>query len=117
VIITRTLSKLLAAIALLGLLLSPFAPGALAMSMPASDITVSTMTGGAMPCCPDEAPGKNCAKTCPLMAMCANQALPAQLGFTVQVLRTQATKLVALDDAPLNDRADDPPPRPPKLFI
>ncbi len=113
----RTFSKLLAAIALLGMLLSPFAPGALAMSMPASDREASTMTGGAMPCCPDEAPAKNCAKTCPLMAMCVNQALPAELGFIVQMLRTQATKLVALDDAKLNSRADDPPPRPPKFFI
>ena len=116
VIVTRAISKLLVTVALLGMLLAPFGPSAVAMSMPAATMKASMMTGGAMPCCPDEAPVKNCAKTCPLMAMCVNQALPAQTGFVIQAVETLATKLVALNDTPLNGRADNPPPRPPKYF-
>jgi hypothetical protein len=117
VIVSRTVSKLLAAVALLGMLLAPFAPGAMVLSFPApATAGMSMMTGGAMPCCPDEAPAKNCMKSCPLLAMCVNQALPAQPGFMPRTFKTQVTKLVAANDAPLDGRAEHPLPKPPKLF-
>jgi hypothetical protein len=117
VIGSHTFSKLLAALALLGMLLAPFAPGAMAMSSSAhATADMSMMTGGAMPCCPDEAPARNCAKSCPLLAMCVNQALPAQPGFILQTFKMQPTRLVAANDAPLDGRAEDPLPKPPKFF-
>ena len=114
---SRTFVKLLTAVALLGMLLAPFAPGAMAMSSAAhATADMSMMTGGSMPCCPDEAPAKSCAKSCPLMAMCVNQALPAQPGFILQTFEMQPIKLVAANDAPLDGRAENPLPKPPKFF-
>jgi len=117
VIVSRIFVKLLTAVALLGMLLAPFAPGAVAMSIAAhATADMSMMKGGSMPCCPDEAPAESCAKSCPLMAMCVNQALPAQPGFILQTFEMQPIKLVAANDAPLDGRAENPPPKPPKLF-
>ena len=114
---SRTVFRLLTAAALLGMLLAPFAPGAMALSMTAhATADMSMMKGGSMPCCPDEAPAKNCAKSCPLLAMCVNQALPAQPGFIPRTFETQPTRLVAANDAPLDGRAENPLPKPPKFF-
>ena len=114
---SRTVFKLLAAVALLGMLLAPFAPGAMAMSIPAhATADMSMMKGGSMPCCPDEAPAKNCSESCPLLAMCVNQTLPAQPVFILQTFKMQPIKLVAANDAPLDGRAEHPLPKPPKFF-
>ena len=116
-IFARAFVKLLTAVALLGMLLAPLAPGAMAMSSAAhATADMSMMTGGSMPCCPDEAPAESCAKSCPLMAMCVNQALPAQPGFILQTFEMQPIKLVAANDAPLDGRAEHPLPKPPKFF-
>jgi len=52
-----------------------------------------------------------------LMAMCVNQALPAQAGLVSQPFSSWLTKLAFGNDAPLDGRAENPPPRPPKFFI
>ena len=113
---SRTVFKLLAAVALLGVLLAPLAPGAMVLSSAAHATADSMMTGGSMPCCPDEAPAKNCSKSCPLLAMCVNQTLPAQPVFILQTFKMQPIKLVAANDAPLDGRAEHPLPKPPKFF-
>ncbi len=50
------------------------------------------------------------------MAMCVNQALPAQPGFILRTFEVQPIKLIAANDAPLDGRAEDPLPKPPKFF-
>jgi hypothetical protein len=117
--ITRFLSLL----ALVGLISSPLARPAMAMSAAslqaaAMDDHAGMMNGqamGEMPCCPDEAPKSDCAKDCPLMALCAAtglQFLTALPGLKVPTM--QAATLAPDRSAELHGVAQRPPPKPPK---
>jgi hypothetical protein len=119
-----TIGDLLTVLAVLGLLLSPLARPTLAM---ASSMDVGAMAQGDtaahaamdmadMPCCPDSAPKSDCAKDCPLMALCgANtfQSAPHATGPVVSLAR--ARTVVPGNDASLDGFAQAPLPRPPDV--
>jgi hypothetical protein len=102
--------RLLALLAVIGLVLGPLAPSATAM--PAAQMDMSAD----MPCCPDEAPAKDCAgKLCPLLGVCMSIALQALLPGSAFALRDSDTAIVpGTNDIGLSGLASGPPPRPPK---
>jgi hypothetical protein len=117
------ISRLLTLLALVGLVLGPLARPAMSMSSPQAAVmddhaTGTVMNGQAMaemPCCPDEAPKSDCAKDCPLMALCtatgiqffaAAPALNLPTMHSVQFRPDRAAELRGL--------AERPPPKPPK---
>ena len=110
-----TISKLLAALAVLGLLLAPLARPAMAATMlSAADHAAMGMPAD-MPCCPEQGPAKDCAKDCPLMATCmvgSVQALPpvARLFAPPKA----AGPLLSGNDADPAGLSTGPPQRPPK---
>jgi len=116
-VIRSFFAKGLVAAALLGLLWSPLVR--VAMQMPAT-ATASEQNGlmADMPCCPDEAPAKgDCAKTCPLMAMCVTQFLHAPLAIVTPVSLSFASRLVPLNDRPLSGLDTLPGRKPPKSEV
>lgn len=117
---------LLSGLALLGLVGAPLARPAIAMTMPAAmhaamsdhapmSADAATAMPAEMPCCPDQAPGPDCAKDCPLMALCLVGTvlnLPAGAGLLVPV--RLAGLVLPVSDADLASLGRGPPPRPPK---
>jgi hypothetical protein len=82
---------LLSGLALLGLVGAPLARPAMAMNMPAAmhaamsdDAAMPADAAMAMPadmpCCPDKAPVPDCAKDCPLMALCLRNCSESVFG-------------------------------------
>jgi len=109
-----TMRTLLAALAIFGLILTPVAAPAMAM---AADDAAMTMSSD-MPCCPDQAPLPDCAKNCPLMALCMAWSvakLPAAIALFIPLGR--ASRLAAPHEAGLEGLALRPPPRPPKVEL
>ena len=113
-----TIPKLLAALAVLALLLAPLARPA--MAMPAvmhatmGDHASMEMTAD-MPCCPEKAPVPDCAKGCPLMAMCAAGSLQYMPTVSALVVPfTLASVVIPANGANLDGLTQRPPPRPPK---
>jgi hypothetical protein len=110
-----TISNLLAALAVLGLLAAPLVrPAMAAMMHTAAEHAAMDMPAG-MPCCPDQMPGKDCAKDCPLMATCVAtslQAMPA--GATLFTPPETAGILLPASDADPAGLSTGPPQRPPK---
>ena len=114
-----TIRHVLATLALLGLVLSPLAwpvmamdSGGMAQGVDMAGNAATDMTD--MPCCPDGAPKPDCAKVCPLLAMCMAktfQSTPYASG-PVRAL-TIAHTVLPRDDAKLHGIAQAPPPRPP----
>jgi hypothetical protein len=78
-------------------------------------IIMESNATGEMPCCPDEAPRSDCAKGCPLMALCAATGI---LFFApmpgLNVTMTPARAFIPGSVAELRGLAQRPPPRPPK---
>ena len=109
-----TISKLLAGLAVLGLLLAPLARPAMAATMlSAADHAAMEMPAD-MPCCPEQGPAKDCAKDCPLMATCmaSLQALPPIARLFVPL--KAAGRLLSGNDADPAGLSNGPPQRPPK---
>jgi len=111
------ISTLLAALAMLGLVLAPLARPAMAMPAGlmamAGDHTAMDMSAD-MPCCPDNAPVPDCAKDCPLMALCMAGTvlnLPASVGLLPPKL---ANVVLPTNETGLPGLNHGPPPRPPK---
>lgn len=109
------ISRLGAALAVLGLLLAPLARPVMAATMPAVPDHAALEMPADMPCCPERAPAKDCAKDCFLMAACMAgnlQATPpvAQLFIPPEA----ATVLLSGNDADLAGLSTGPPQRPPK---
>jgi hypothetical protein len=110
--------RLLAAFAILGLLLAPLAGPATAM--PAGTMTMADDHGAMdmsadMPCCPNKGSLPDCAKDCPLMALCLAGSvlnLPASGGLLMPL---ELASLVFPGNEPgLPGLNHGPPPRPPK---
>jgi hypothetical protein len=80
-----------------------------AMAMPSQQAAM-----GEMPCCPDETPKSDCAKDCPLMALCAAsiQFLPTAPELSIPVM--PAHTLLGASTAERSGLAQRPPPKPPK---
>jgi hypothetical protein len=116
------ISRLLVALAIVGLMLAPLARPAMAEAMKA-DLHVGMGANASdnmgmpadMPCCPDQAPVPDCGKDCPLMAMCLASMvlnLPASVGLALPV--TAAGLVLPGNDQDLSSLGHGPPPRPPK---
>jgi len=109
---------LLCGLALLGLVVAPLARPTMAMpsgmmSM-AGDHAAMDIPAD-MPCCPDKAPVSDCAKDCPLMALCTTGSvlnLPASAGLLMPL--KLASLAFPANDTDLASLNHGPPPRPPK---
>jgi hypothetical protein len=80
-----------------------------------SDATAAPMAAD-MPCCPDKAPAPDCAKDCPLMALCmAGGVVDFPAAITLVVPHRSVSVTFAENDADRAGLAHGPPPRPPKI--
>ncbi|MGE3832871.1 MAG: hypothetical protein AB7F76_17915 [Parvibaculaceae bacterium] len=110
------ISRLLVALALLGVLLAPLGPSIAAPMMKAQ--LVQTGMSADMPCCADEkSDDSGCGGTCPFVALCVashiSATTPVFLNGVLQ-LRLERSP-VAVDVVALASRAGDPPTRPPRV--
>lgn len=113
----RSIQRVLSILAVLGLLLAPFATPAMAVitdhqqAMSGQEAMQSDM-----PCCPHEQQKPDCAKKCPLMAICMTQSLQATLfGSSLSFPLRQATLVVLRDDRERDGLLQPPLPRPPNF--
>jgi len=80
-----------------------------------SDATAAPMAAD-MPCCPDKAPAPDCAKDCPLMALCmAGGVVDFPAAITLVVPHRSVSVTFAENDADRAGLTHGPPPRPPKI--
>jgi hypothetical protein len=80
-----------------------------------SDATAAPMAAD-MPCCPDKAPAPDCAKDCPLMALCmAGGVVDFPAAITLVVPHRSVSVAFAENDADRAGLTHGPPPRPPKI--
>jgi hypothetical protein len=80
-----------------------------------SDATAAPMAAD-MPCCPDKAPAPDCAKDCPLMALCmAGGVVDFPAAITLVVPHRSVSVSFAENDADRAGLTHGPPPRPPKI--
>jgi hypothetical protein len=105
--------------ALLGLILVPLGRpvmGAAAdMHAVMGDASAMPMAAD-MPCCPKKAPTPDCAKDCPLMALCmvgSFLSLPANI--VLPLLRMSASLALAGNEPDITGLTHGPPPKPPKI--
>jgi hypothetical protein len=102
------MTRLLAALAILGLIVGSFA--APTQARIANAVSVSSD----MPCCVDKA-APDCVKSCPLAIMCFDTSLP--VAATAVAARRVASDAIFFlhGDAPLRGVGCSPPRRPPRL--
>ena len=100
---------------MLGLLMAPLARPAMAVTTQAVIGHTAMEMPADMPCCPEQAPAKDCAKDCSLMATCMAGGLQAMPPFA-RVFTAPKTGGVTLsgDDVSLSGLRTGPPQRPPK---
>ena len=80
-----------------------------------SDANAAPMPSG-MPCCPEKAPVPDCAKGCPLMALCmAGSVLDFPAAMSLVVPNKFVRLTFAGNDADRVGLTHGPPPRPPKI--
>jgi hypothetical protein len=115
---SRFASRLLAVLALVGLIAQPFAVGANAtvpdqIIATSDDPSVSMPEG--MPCCPETQKKSDCAKVCPFMAACSGITFAATASGVALTAPVTLLAVIAPDDDPkLKGLAQGPPARPPK---
>ena len=109
-----TLRLLLPVLAVVGTVMAPLAAPAVAGTMSAA----ATMAMAEdMPCCPHEKPVMpDCAKACPLMALCLAKCFQNLPPVTALVLvpLVAAERMVPSDEAQWDSLPQAPPPRPPR---
>src|SRR5262245_41643359 len=116
-----TLRLVLPLLAVIGLLVAPIARSALAMpaashaqsSMAAAEDVMASMPEG-MPCCPDEAPSSDCAKNCPLLAICMSPCMQSLAAIGLLIPYRLAGRIAPGNDSHLERLGQPPPGRPPK---
>ena len=109
-----TIGRLLTVIAVIGLTVGPFVRPVAATGILQQQQTSSEMDSG-MSCCPDEEPSNNCAKTCPLMAVCMTVALQAMLPAACDLPSWSDHQAIALTpDDIRSGHPTGPPYKPPK---
>jgi hypothetical protein len=111
-------SRLLAVLALVGLIVGPLAPrAALAASdqiiAATADSSSADMPDG-MPCCPEKQKNPDCAKDCPFTAVCAGTAFPPVRGVVLAAPTALPALIGPVQAAKLQGLAHGPPARPPK---
>jgi hypothetical protein len=106
------LRRLLSILAIVGLVVAPLVTPATAGGMTAAGVAAMAD----MPCCPDEKPAMpDCAKTCPLMAICLAKCFrDLSAGVAVSAPLAIAERIVPSDEAQWDSLSQAPPPRPPR---
>lgn len=115
-----TIARFFAWLAVVGLLLAPIARPAMATNAPTSmdgAAAADSATADAMdqmPCCPGKPSLPDCAKDCPLMALCVTAPLyfVSQTGLIIPL--AIASIMLPGASPELASVADAPPRRPPK---
>ena len=115
----RFTSRLLAMLAVVGLIAGPFASRP---SIAASEQIVAIAHDHAsmndvpdgMPCCPDTQQKSDCAKDCPFMAACSGIVFPPIASGALIVPLTLLAVISPADEPELSGLAQGPPARPPK---
>ena len=110
------LSKGLVVMALLAMALAPLASRVVATGAPSGTMTAEAARNMAdMPCCPSNAPAdKDCSKSCPLMALCANQAMPGPAALLSPLPAFTIARLLPREARPLAGLDAQPGRKPPK---
>jgi hypothetical protein len=104
------LPRLLVIVAVFGMLASPLARQVLAPPAAAAAAPIAAD----MPCCPEQAPTPDCAKSCPLMALCATQLIGGTTMVASKVSMIVVARLAPASDRPLAGLNIHPPPKPPR---
>jgi len=125
--VLSTISRVFVVLAIAGLVLAPLARPAMAMPSQmqgtmSEHSAIDTQMGMAMPadmpCCSDEAPASDCAKDCPLMALCMVGVMQSgPLAAALFISLGLAGVVIPVNDADLSGLAQAPPPRPPKVQV
>jgi hypothetical protein len=119
--VRSAIGRVLAVLAVAGLVLAPITRPAMAMLV-ATDMHAAMAAGSViadpaneMPCCPSKPALPDCSKDCPLMALCGTAPLHfvSQTGLIVPA--TFASIVFARDHSALVSIALAPPRRPPKI--
>jgi hypothetical protein len=105
--------------AIVGLLLAPMTPPAMAMPMQGamSEHVIADSSAGAMdemPCCPGKPSLPDCGKDCPFMALCGAAAILDVPQTSVPLSLTLAAVILPGDASALVSLAHAPPRKPPK---
>jgi hypothetical protein len=119
VIYLTLIRRLLAFVAIAGLVLAPMSWSAGAMSMNApSAMGSSADPEMAMPsdmdCCPKKAHLPDCGKNCPFMAICMGVGLQGERGTSFSIPLVPISTMVPGRQRDLDGLAQPPPTRPPK---
>ena len=120
-----TIRRLLSALAIMGLVISPVAKPAIAMAgalaaVAPIDHSDRRMDGsasmGEMPCCPDEIPAKSdCMKDCPLMALCMAKTMQNVTdGFALPIQFAMASVIFPGEERNPAFLLQSPPAKPPR---
>jgi len=112
--LVASLIRLIAMLAVNGLVFAPLAPSVASSAM-AMQMTAEMPDG--MPCCPDDQPAiPDCAKDCPFAVVCTavfvSAPTPDYHPLALRILVRD--RFTAPGDAVLASLIGDPPPRPPK---
>jgi hypothetical protein len=119
-----TIRRLLAILAIVGLVLGPIARPA--MAMPASmhtgaasdqamvDEAAMTMPED-MPCCPKKSPVPDCGRDCPFLAMCTMQFCNTVQAACLVVPLGMTRVFLPGNDSDVAGLSQGPPPRPPRI--
>ena len=114
------ISRLPAALAVLGMLLAPIVRPAIAMSpdmmdMAGDDTAMGMPANTDMPCCQDEVPVQNCVKVCPFIALCmAGSVLNLPASAALLLPHKLVSFVFPASYANFTSLNHDPPLRPPK---
>jgi hypothetical protein len=109
--------RLLAFVAIAGLVLAPMAWPAAAVSMNMSAAMSSSADSGMpadMECCPKKAHVPDCGKDCAFMAACMGTGLLSERGASFSHVLVPISTMVPGSQRDLDGLAQPPPTRPPK---
>lgn len=107
---------MLTVLAIVGLVVGPFAAaGNVAAMAAAPSMSVPEMAAD-MPCCPDDGQPAipDCQTTCPVMAMCAGKSLSAAPTFASEAFTIRGDAMRPGSDLIGESLAAEPPARPPR---
>jgi hypothetical protein len=112
------LSRLLAVLVIVGLVIAPLTARAntsgMAMTSMADD---AAAMADDMPCCPDKSAPADCDQ-CPLMALCVSTTLQAPLPAAVTEIRPVTLRMLLPGSDPETEGVGySPPPKPPRSLV
>jgi hypothetical protein len=114
------LSKLIAALAIFGLLLGPLARPTIATAAAGTtemSRQAATEMPADMPCCPDQSSTTDCMEDCPFALICAGHSVPSRPGAAGLLIPLIVSSLILPgNDAEAAGLSHRPPPRPPKFL-